>query len=64
MLPMSENGSPDWEYMGDFMKSIMKTADAQISALTETTASYSVLDSSEWARFKIEDLFVVQKARA
>lgn len=61
MLPMSENGSPDWEYMGDFMKSIMKTADAQISALTETTASYSILDSSEWARFKIEDLFVVQK---
>lgn len=57
MLPVDDNGNPDWEYMDEYMSNVMQEADASLDALGHADGDKHAVDVSEWREFVIGDLF-------
>lgn len=57
-LPVTSNGTPDWQYMDNYIKCIERTARSNLATLKEKNASpRKRIDTSEWKDFRIGDLF-------
>lgn len=57
LLPVDDNGNPDWEYMDEYMSNVMQEADASLDALGHADCDKHAVDVSEWREFVIGDLF-------
>ena len=61
-LPSTNDGTPDWEYMGNYMKSIEQKANDKLSKLYSIVNTPPILMKTvEWSEFNVSDLFAVQK---
>ena len=56
LLPITTKGSPDWQFMEDYMKEITKLAAKRVEKLKEEKAEGKI-DTSKWKKFKVGDLF-------
>ena len=60
-LPALPDGAPDWEHMRTVMRGTLDRADGVISTLLKVSSARTIVNSTGWRPFRIEDLFVVQK---
>ena len=56
LLPIIFSGSPDWQYMEDYMKEIIKLAAKKVEKLKEEKPQAKI-DTSNWKKFKVGELF-------
>ena len=56
LLPIIFSGSPDWQYMEDYMKEITKLATKRVEKLKREKTE-SKIDTSKWGKFKVGELF-------
>ena len=56
LLPIIFSGSPDWQFMEDYMKEITKLAAKRVEKLKEEK-SQTKIDISNWKKFRVGDLF-------
>lgn len=66
-LPITINGSPNWKFMGDYIKQEMKAQSQKVINYYENKLSklgYELLDLEvEWREFKVKDLFKVKPVK-
>lgn len=60
-LPSTSDGQPDWAYMEEYMKQIMKKSENSIENLEKADDKKHLIDVNDWGKFKISDLFEVLK---
>lgn len=60
-LPSTTDGLPDWKYMSDYMKGVLRESSSIVDELCNVNLRDGHIDSSTWKPFAISDLFVVQK---
>lgn len=60
-LPTKEDGTPDWEYIEQYMRSVMQSTASALETLSHTTRHRRDIDLNGWASFPIEKLFVIKK---
>ena len=58
LLPIIFSGSPDWQYMEDYMKEITKLAAKRVEKVKEEKPKYKI-DTKDWGKFRVGDLFTV-----
>ena len=58
LLPIIFSGSPDWQYMENYMKEITKLAAKRVEKLKEEKTKYKI-DTKGWGKFRVGDLFTV-----
>ena len=58
LLPIIFSGSPDWQFMEDYMKEITKLAAKRVEKLKEEKTKYKI-DTKGWGKFRVGDLFTV-----
>lgn len=59
-LPIKD-GSPDWQYMEEYMRHIEERTKLAISAFASSKFTPSKIDTIYWKEFKIDDLFEIPK---
>ena len=62
LLPIIFSGSPDWQYMENYMKEITKLAAKKVEKLKEGK-SQTKIDTSNWKKFKVGELFDVTNGK-
>ena len=62
-LPIDNNGEPDWQYMENYMKEITKLAAKKVEKLKEEKPQTKI-DTSDWKKFKIGELFECNIAKS
>lgn len=61
-LPVTPAGDPDWEYMEQTMREVFAQKEHDLDELIEVAASSeSVVDTSDWGEFRVDDLFTLVK---
>ena len=55
-LPITSEGTPDFDYMEDYMKEITKLAAKKVEKLKEEKPQTKI-DTSNWKKFKVGELF-------
>ena len=60
-LPATTDGEPDWAYMEEYMKQIMKKSENSIENLEKADDKKHLIDVNDWGKFKIDDIFNVVK---
>ena len=56
LLPITAEGSPDWQFMEDYMKEITKLAAKRVEKL-KGEKPQTKIDTSNWKKFKVGELF-------
>lgn len=64
LLPSTSDGSPDWQYMEDYMRCIEQQTKTAISAFVSSKHRPSKIDTRYWKEFEIENLFDVSRPPA
>lgn len=59
LLPATDLGEPDWDFMSRFMKELENSIDPQISYKKHKVKDYRKIKEVEWGEFFIEDIFKV-----
>lgn len=62
LLPIIFSGSPDWQYMEDYMKEITKLAAKRVEKLKEENPQTKI-DTSNWKKFKVGELFEFERGK-
>ena len=62
LLPITAEGSPDWQFMEDYMKEITKLAAKRVEKLKEEKPQTKI-DTSNWKKFKVGELFDVANGK-
>ena len=62
LLPITTKGSPDWQFMEDYMKEITKLAAKRVEKLKEEKPQTKI-DTSNWKKFKVGDLFEIKRSK-
>ena len=57
LLPVTEAGNPDWDYMARYMQEIIRESETCLENLRLADTSQNPIDTSAWKEFLIEDLF-------
>lgn len=60
-LPSTDDGSPDWSGMEQYMKCVLDQTVRQLALLQQIHPRSRQADTVDWKSFKIGDLFVVTK---
>ncbi len=63
-LPIDNNGSPDWEYMEQYMKNIEKHVNESLKGLKSCSGEKNSIKSDLWGSFVIEDIFKIKRPKA
>ena len=61
-LPSTPDNFPDWQYMEDYMKEITKLAAKRVEKL-KGEKPQTKIDTSNWKKFKIGDLFEFERGK-
>lgn len=64
LLPAKEEYEPDWEYMENYMKSVMEETEEYIKIVGGFSNNPKYIDASGWSEFKIGNLFDVSRPSA
>ena len=61
-LPVDENSNPDWQYIEEIQKNILKNTNQHINNLINIVknSENTKIDISHWKKFKLTDLFNIQ----
>lgn len=59
MLPINEDGIPDWEYMNEYIISIQKKTQERFNLLNSIEKQQKVKDITNWRRYHLYDLFEI-----
>lgn len=63
-LPATPDGKPDWDYMEQYMKSVMENTKARLQRNQKiANAAKHGIDISNWKEFRIEDLFELERGK-
>ena len=62
LLPITTKGSPDWQFMENYMKEITKLAAKRVEKLKEEKIKYKI-DISNWGNFRVGDLFEIKLSK-
>ena len=62
LLPITAEGSPDWQFMEDYMKEITKLAAKRVEKL-KGEKPQTKIDTSNWKKFKVGELFDVANGK-
>ena len=62
LLPIIFSGSPDWQYMENYMKEITKLAVKRVEKLKEEKPQTKI-DTSNWGNFRVGDLFEIKLSK-
>lgn len=57
LLPVKEEYEPDWEYMENYMKTVMEEAEEYIRIVGGFSSNLKYIDASGWGEFRLSDLF-------
>ncbi len=67
-LPATSAGTPDWDYMENYMKAIMEReemfAEHLASLTVEAVADGHDIDVSDWGEFRVGDLFDIRPTKS
>lgn len=63
LLPIIFSGSPDWQYMEDYMKEITKLAAKRVEKL-KGDKTQAKIDTSKWGKFRVGDLFEIKPTKS
>lgn len=63
-LPIDNNGSPDWEYMEQYMKNIEKHVEESLKGLKSCSGEKNSIKSDLWGSFVIKDIFKIKRPKA
>src|SRR5699024_4408517 len=63
MLPITDSGKPDWEYMESYMKELEKEVRPEFNFKSHEITDDREIEDMEWEEFFIEDLFEVQRGK-
>ena len=61
VLPIDKNGQPDWQYMENYIKQVIKKSEKSLENLKRDDDSKQQIDVHDWGEFVIGDLFEVLK---
>jgi hypothetical protein len=56
-LPVTSDGTPDWNYMESYMKAVMEESEQCLENLKRADDTKHLIDVSGWGEFKLSDLF-------
>lgn len=60
LLPATQTGEPDWDYMENYMTKIMEETEKKLDTLKKAeNVKPHVIDTSQWGTFKIKDFFEI-----
>ena len=62
-LPVTPEGTPDFDYMEDYMKEITKLAVKRIEKVTGEKPQTKI-DTSKWGKFRVGDLFEIKPTKS
>ena len=62
-LPIDNNGKPDWQYMGNYMKEITELATKRVEKL-KGDKTQTKINKSNWKKFKVGELFECNIAKS
>lgn len=62
-LPATSDGSPDWQYMEEYMRRIEQKTKTAISAFVSSKYASRKIDTAYWKEFRIGQLFDVIKGK-
>ena len=60
LLPVDSEGIPNWTYMEEYMKNVEDVAQRKIDALSYIKGNSTVIDSSAWKDFELQEIFYIQ----
>lgn len=67
LLPITSDGSPNWQFMEDYIKQEMKVQSSKVASYYENKLmklGFELLDYDvEWKEFKVKDLFKVKPVK-
>jgi len=63
-LPSAVDGSPDWQYMEDYMRRIEQKTKSAITALKKAKNACLKIDHFYWKEFKIGEIFIISRPNA
>ena len=64
LLPIDDAGIPDWAYMEEYIKLIEEKAQKRIDILSNVKGNQSVIDTSKFRIFIVEELFDIRPTRS
>ena len=64
ILPVDKLGHPDWDYMEQYMRNIEKNVIKTLKGLNNCKKEQSIIESTSWGSFIIEDLFEIKRPKA
>ena len=62
LLPITAEGSPDWQFMEDYMKEITKLAAKRVEKLKGEKTKHKI-NTKGWKEFRIGDLFEIKLSK-
>lgn len=63
-LPATSTGEPDWQFMEDYIKSLLEREKERVLRLFQSLISErQTLDISKWKEFKVSDIFEKRKIK-
>ena len=62
-LPSTPDGSPDWQYMEEYMRKIEQRTQTAIPAFLASKSKPRKIDTNYWKEFHIDELFDVVKGK-
>lgn len=70
LLPVTPDGTPDWQYMEDYMREVEKKLQAQAlpslraKAAQQSTQSNGTLEQQDWKEFALNDIFSIRATQS
>ena len=62
-LPVSKQNQPDWQYMDEYISKLATQAQQNLSSLRELKPQKHTINTQQWKKFKVEDLFNVNSSK-
>lgn len=63
-LPATSSGDPDWNYMEQYMRSVMENCEKKYQTLVRISLEKHQVDTTAWGEFRVGDLFDVMTSRS
>lgn len=57
-LPVTSSGDPDWNYMEQYMHSVMENCEKKYQTLVRISQEKHRVDTTAWGEFRVGDLFI------
>lgn len=64
ILPMSQLGLPDWEYMDAYVSKVLRESEASLENLKQASTLKRQIDITRWKKFKLTDIFNMNNTKS